>query len=121
MPNRPRKLLATVLVPTLFLTGCGNSLDQNKSERLKVGMSPQEVEAILGKGGKEISADELASLMRDALTPKAGPDVKGSSKLPKLELPDLSGARGFRWGDEKKSVTVVYIGDRVNRIFKKGL
>jgi hypothetical protein len=120
MSHRPRSLRVLVLIPVLLLTGCGNSLDLTKSERLRVGMSPQEVEAILGKGGREISGDEVATLMREALTPKAAPDAKGSAKLPKLELPDLSGARGVRWGDDKKSVTVIYVSDRVSRIFKKG-
>ena len=28
--------------------------------------------------------------------------------------------RGVRWGDEKKSITVIYTGDRVSRVFKQG-
>jgi hypothetical protein len=112
MPNR--KHLLTFPLSFIFLAGCSNSVDQQKFERLKIGMSSQEVQAILGKDGKEIGADEVATLMREALAPKAGP--AGA----KVELPDLSGARGVRWGDDKKSITVIYMGDRASRIFKKG-
>ena len=104
----------------LLMCGCsGSGINQQNFERIKVGMSSQQVQAILGKDGKEISADEVTNLMRDALTPKTGPDGKSSPAM-KVELPDLSGARGVRWGDDKKSITVIYMGDRVNRIFKKG-
>jgi len=102
------------------LTGCGGSVGQSEFERLKVGMTSQEVERVLGKGGKEISQDEVADLIRQALTPKSGPDGKAPANAPKLELPDLSGAKGVRWGDDKKSITVIYMGDRASRIFKKG-
>jgi hypothetical protein len=116
MPTRPPAFLF-VLACCLLATGCGGSpANQTNFERLKVGMTSQQVEGILGKGGKEISSEEVATLNREALTPKGGPSAGG----PKLELPDLSGARGVRWGDDKKSITVIYTGDRVSRIFKKG-
>lgn len=109
----------TVALSCLILAGCGGGVDQRKFERLKVGMNTQDVEAVLGKGGKDISPDEVASLIREALTPKAGPDGRAPAG-PKLDLPDLSGARGIRWGDDSKSITVVFTNDRVTRIFKKG-
>ena len=116
MPTRP-PTYAFIAGFCLFATGCGGSpANQTNFERLKVGMTSQQVEGILGKGGKEISSEEVATLLREALTPKGGSPAAG----PKLELPDLSGARGVRWGDDKKSITVIYTGDRVSRIFKKG-
>jgi hypothetical protein len=102
------------------VTGCGGSVGQSEFERLKVGMTSQEVERVLGKGGKEISQDEVAALIKEALTPKPGPDGKAPVNAPKLELPDLSSAKGVRWGDDKRSITVIYMGDRASRIFKKG-
>jgi hypothetical protein len=106
-------LRCLVIVTTLTVAGCSDSpVKQENFERLKAGMSSQQVEAILGKGGQPISSEEVATLMREALTPRSG----GL----KPELPDLSNARGVRWGDDKKSITVIYMGDRVNRIFKKG-
>jgi hypothetical protein len=113
-PAAPCLAIALVCLP---LAGCGGGLDERKFERLKVGMTSQDVEAVLGKGGKEIGPDEVAALMRDALTPKGAAAKAG---VPKVELPDLSGARGVRWGDDKKSITVIYTGDRVSRLFKKG-
>jgi hypothetical protein len=103
-------------LPAVLAVGCGGSVNRESFERLKVGMTSQQVEGILGKGGKEIGSDEVTALIREALTPKGGPAAGGR----KLELPDLSGARGVRWGDDKKSITVIYSGDRASRIFKKG-
>jgi hypothetical protein len=99
-----------------LLSGCGGGIDDRKFERLKLGMSSQDVEAILGKGGKEISSDEVAALMKEALAPQAP-----AGKAPKVELLDLSNTRGVRWGDDGKSITVIYTGGRVSRLFKKGL
>jgi hypothetical protein len=120
----PIRSLYGIRVLTLLclgaLAGCGGSVGQSEFERLKVGMTSQEVERVLGKDGKEISQDEVADLIRQALTPKAGPDGKPPANAPKLELPDLSSAKGVRWGDDKRSITVIYMGDRASRIFKKG-
>ena len=102
------------------LSGCTSGVSTTTYDRLRVGMSSREVDDLLGKVGKEISADELVALMREALTPKPGPDGKALANLPKVEVPDLSNARGVRWGDDKQSITVVYLGDRVHRMFKKG-
>ena len=115
--RRPTARLVLIAVALPLVSGCGDGLDERKFERLKVGMTSQDVEAVLGKGGKEIGSDEVAALMRDALTPKG---AAGKAGVPKVELPDLSGARGVRWGDDKKSITVIYTGDRVSRLFKKG-
>src|SRR3954469_16091306 len=103
-PTAPSVLVAIALP---LLAGCGGGVDERKFERLKVGMTSQDVEAILGRGGKEIGPDEVATLMREALTPKGVPGKAGTG-APKVELPDLSGARGVRWGDDKKSITVIY-------------
>ncbi|HKB04729.1 MAG TPA: hypothetical protein VKD90_21070 [Gemmataceae bacterium] len=116
MPSRP-PAFALVAGLCFLAAGCGGSpANQTNFERLKVGMTSQQVEGILGKGGKDVSSDEVATLLREALAPKGGSPATG----PKLELPDVSGARGVRWGDDKKSITVIYNGDRVSRIFKKG-
>ena len=79
-----RRVLSVAL-PLIFLTGCGGGgINQEKFERLKIGMSPQDVQAILGKDGKDISSDEVSTLVREALTPPGA-----SGKVPKVELPDL--------------------------------
>jgi hypothetical protein len=111
---------AAIALWCVQVAGCGKSVNEADVSRLRVGMTPQEVEGILGKDGKEVSPNEVATLMREALTPKLGPDGKPPANAPKVELPDLTGVRGVRWGDDKKSVTVVFTGNRVTRIFKKG-
>ena len=118
MPRRQLPTQLTLIAASgLLLSGCGGSVDQKNFERLKVGMTSQEVQGILGKDSKEISSEDMTALMREALSPKAGPDGKAPGKV---ELPDLSGARGVRWGDDKKSITVIFMGHRASRIFKKG-
>jgi hypothetical protein len=114
MSATPFRRAVFAFLPLLLLTGCGGgSVNQAKFEKLKVGMTSQDVEVVLGKDGKPIPVDEIANLMREALNPKGGSGLK-------LDLPDLNNARGVRWGDDKKSITVIYMGDRVSRIFKKG-
>ena len=101
------------------LIGCTGGVSTSNYDRLRVGMTAREVDSLLGKG-KEVSADEVAQLLREAMTPTGGPDGKNLPNLPKVEVPDMSNTRGVRWGDDKKSITVVYLGDRVHRMFKKG-
>lgn len=107
---------ALFLVLALHASGCGGGgVDQKSFDRLKVGMSPQEIEAILGKGGKPIGGEEIAALMKEAFAPQAG--------MPsgfKMEPANWSGAKGIRWGDDEKSITVIFMSDRASRIFKKG-
>lgn|SRR5262245_2670164 len=118
-PRRP-VFPIVVAIACLFASGCASSVGKSEFERLKVGMTSQEIERVLGKGGKEISQEEVVKLYTEALSPKPGPDGKMPANMPKLVLPDLSSAKGVRWGDDNKWITVVYIGDRANRIFKKG-
>jgi hypothetical protein len=116
LPMR-RSLIAAIAIALPMLAGCGGGIDERNFSRLRVGMTAQEVEAILGKGGKPVPTDEVAALMREALAP-AG---KTAAAGPKADAPDLSGFRGVRWGDDTKSITVIYNGDRVSRLFKKGI
>ncbi|HEX3151940.1 MAG TPA: hypothetical protein VHR66_27960 [Gemmataceae bacterium] len=113
--RRPTTLCLLIALPLLI--GCGGGVDERKFSRLKVGMTSQDVEAVLGKGGKEITSDELTTMMREALAPKP---AEGKAAGPKLEMSDLTGVRGVRWGDESKSITVIFSNDRVSRLFKKG-
>ena len=107
---------AVLLVLACNAFGCGGgNLNQTNFERLKVGMTAQQVESVLGKGGKEIANDEVVTLLKEALGPQ-----DGKSAGMKLDLTNLSGAKGIRWGDDKKSITVIFMSDRASRIFKKG-
>ena len=120
-----RRFLGRLPTALLFMaagavvTGCTGGVSTSNYDRLRVGMTAREVDGLLGKG-KEVSADEVAQLLREAMTPTGGPDGKNIPNLPKVEVPDRSNTHGVRWGDDKKSITVVYLGDRVHRMFKKG-
>lgn len=107
---------ALILVLAIQACGCsGSSINQANFERLKVGMSAQQVESILGKGGKEITTEEVTAQLKETLGPQ-----DGKAAGIKLDLSNFSGAKGMRWGDDKKSITVIFMSDRASRIFKKG-
>jgi hypothetical protein len=91
------------------LTGCGGSLSKAQVDRIRLGMTVAEVEGILGKG-KSVESGEVKRLVQESM----GEDG------PKVEI-DSSEMRGIRWGDDKKSVTVIFRSDKVFRVFPKGL
>lgn len=93
----------------LLATGCGGSISKAQVDRIRLHMTLAEVEAIMGKG-TSVNSGEVNKLLESS----AGPDG------PKVEI-DPSELRGLRWGDDKKSVTVVFRSDKVYRVFPKGL
>jgi hypothetical protein len=107
----PHSSLLTIAlcIGLLFaLTGCGGSLSKAQVDRIKLGMTVADVEGILGKG-KSVESGEVKQLLQSS----AGEEGA------KVEF-DMSEFRGIRWGDDKKSVVVVFRGDRVFRRFPKG-
>jgi hypothetical protein len=104
----PFLLIAFVL---LIATGCSRSLSKAQVDRVKLGMTVADVEDILGKGNP-IDAGEVEKLAK-------GP-APAATTGPKVEF-DSSEMRGMKWGDDKKSVTVIYKNDKVYRIFSQGL
>ncbi len=113
LPFSPSPLLPFFLC-TFFLTlltGCGGSLSKAQVDRIRIGMKASEVEDILGKG-KSVEGSEVQKLLQSSMP------VEGQG--PKAEM-DASELRGLHWGDNKKSVTVIFRGDRVFRVFPQGL
>lgn len=107
-------LLAFSLSPLLFLcalqlTGCSQSLSKAQVDRVRLGLTVTEVEDILGKG-KTVDKSEVLSLVQSSM-PADGK---------KVEI-DPTELRGMRWGDDKKSVVVIFRNDKVFRVFPKGL
>lgn len=101
-----------VFVACLFLTGClAGNVNQQNFDRLRVGMTPPEVERIMGSKATDLSADQIDAVVKEHLAPADGKPAA---------LPDMTGAKGKRYGSESKSITVIYLGDRVARVFKKG-
>ncbi len=109
--SRRSPLLLCALALALLATGCGRSVSKAQADRVKLGMSPADVEDILGKG-KAIDPAEAEKLVKSSL-----PDTGDGPKVG-IDPADL---RGVRWGDEKKNVTVVFRNDKVFRVFTQGL
>jgi hypothetical protein len=109
LPFSLSPLLPFCLFLLLAVTGCGGSLSKAQVDRIRLHMTLAEVEAILGKG-KSVESGEVRQLLQSP----------GGEEGPKVEI-DPSELRGIRWGDDKKSVTVIFRSDRVFRVFPKGL
>ncbi len=90
-------LLAVVLVGSALLLVCGCSkVSKANYDKVEIGMTLSQVEAILGKG-----------------TEKAG--VAGA-------VGGLGGsAKVMTWGDEKKSITITFVNDKVTAKLEQGL
>jgi hypothetical protein len=103
-----------VLLPLLVLAGCGSmAVDKAQYDRLRLGMTPIEVENILGKG-KAVAADDVNRLVKETLGTVGGGDQ------PEGQI-DYGEFRAVRWGSDKKNITVVYRHDRLFRAFQQGL
>ncbi len=106
---------AGVLIVALVLSGCtAASISKAQFDRLRLGMTPAEVEDILGKGNA-IESGEVDRLMKESV---ASAGAEGGPAAKPIEYDDL---RGVRWGSGKKQITVVYRNDRLFRVFQQGL
>jgi hypothetical protein len=102
-----------------FITGCGgNAVTKSNFDRLRTGMSLQQVEAILGKG-TELKRDELAEFMKGQETPEE--PSKDDPEAGKAKPPNLSDYRAYRWTNGKRSITVLFLADRLFLPYKDGL
>ena len=103
----------------LVQTGCSRSISKEQAERVRIGMNVAEVERILGDG-KALERGDVEALMRDALAAAPAPEVVGKLQTPTIAA-DPSDFKAMRWGDDKKSVTVLFRQDRAFRIKLQGL
>jgi hypothetical protein len=110
------KVSCLCIFSVISSVGCGGkSLSKAQVDRIKLGQSVTEVEEILGKGNA-VDAGETDRLVKSSLEPSQS----GAQAGGKIEI-DSSELRGVRWGNEKKSVTVIFRNDRVFRVFPQGL
>lgn len=105
------KALTLIFVTLFCVNGCGGSLSKAQVDRVRLGMTVTEVEDLLGKG-KPAPNSETENLVQTSLS--------GDGGGAKIEI-DYAELRGIRWGDEKRSVTVVFRNDKVFRVFPQGL
>ncbi len=90
LSRRQFTLTLVVACLCLALPGCGNNITQENLNKIKPGMTQQEVEAILG----------------------TGTEVKAST--PSLSIPGLSmNLKAIRYGDDKKNISVLYQDGKV--------
>ena len=78
----------------LFLSGCGK-VSKSNYDKIENGMTVSQVEGILGKGKEAGAAGAIGNLT-------------GSVKV-------------ITWGDDKKSITVTFVNDKVTLKAQKGL
>ena len=99
-------------------SGCrASSVNKAQFDRMRLGMTPAEVEDILGKG-TAVDAAEAQRLIKESMTP-VDPAADGGG-LSAFQI-DVSELRGLRFGSEKKFITVIFRNDRLFRIFQQGL
>ena len=113
-----RRFFFPLLALCFCTLGCSSTITQSNFEKIRVGMTIQEVEGILGKESKNLTSEEISAVLKEVLQPPPGPDGKTITLDPAAFEP--AGAKGIRWGNEKKSITVIFLGERVNRTVKKG-
>jgi hypothetical protein len=106
--NRSPLLLVAL---SLLIAGCGRSVSKGQFDRIRLGMSVADVEDILGKGNI-VESGEV-----DKLVKSSAPADGAAAKAPM----DTSEMRGVKWGDDKKSITVIYKNEKVFRVFSQGL
>jgi hypothetical protein len=100
---------ATFLALCLLLAGCGKSkVTQQNFEKIKEGMTLQEVEAILGPGQKDENVDA------SNVAAQFGVNVGGQEQRGK----NLS---TYVWESRGKTIKVHFLNDKVARKEKEGL
>jgi len=94
-----RRIFVQLMVLALvcvFVVGCGSKVSKDNYDKVAVGMSVADVEAILGKGTEDASgAGSIGKL-------------SGSGKI-------------MTWTDGEKSITVTFLNDKVSVKAQKGL
>ena len=94
---KTRSLIGVTLLGLmlLFLSGCGK-VSKTNYDKIEIGMTVAQVEAILGKGKEESSIGGAIG------------NLAGSAKV-------------ITWGNENKSITVTFVNEKVSIKAQKGL
>ena len=100
--NRSITTLA-MLLSLLLTTGCGSNITADNYEKIKVGMSLDEVEGILGSG------EELASSSVDV--PGQSISVPGAGSVSVSGM--SSSGKVVQWQDGNKIITVMFLNGKV--------
>ena len=99
-------VLPCALLCLLLLTGCGGGkISRSNYEKVRTGMTEEDVEAVLGPG-----KDVTVAPPKDPKAPKP-PAVPGMPANAKIKV----------WQDGDRSITVVFGNGKVDRKSSKGL
>ena len=82
----------------LAVAGCGMPINESQYQRLKLGMTPTQVEEFSARE-KPLDAAEVEKLLKENLPESADPAA------PQIK-PNPDDFRAVRWGTEKKNITV---------------
>jgi hypothetical protein len=114
--RKPACLVALAAL-TLLVAGCGKGISKGNYEKIKPGMSLQDVEKLLGKG-EEVAAIDVAKL--PGMDAFKAPDPNAPT-MPGVPPIDFSKSKFVKWGDDQKFIVVMCQGDQVLMKQSKGL
>lgn len=111
--QRVRRVIPLLVL--LAVVGCGK-VTRDNNEKVKVGMTRAEIEAILGKG-TELAVSEVPfkEFQQNRLgPPKPGEDPADMPSLPGLPpMKDLKEKTTWvRWGNDKKYILIGFLDDK---------
>jgi len=118
-PTRPVLLALILLAVCLSLPGCkktNKNLTKANLDKIKVGMTPAEVEAILGRGEDDSEGLGLSEGSSVAGAAGIGGDLSSVSR-------QRSTIKWVKWGDDKKFIRIGFDNGKVveGKIESKGL
>jgi hypothetical protein len=118
-PIRPKLLALALLAVCLALPGCkkaNKNLTKDNLDKIKVGMTPGEVEAILGRGEDDPEGLGLSEGSSVAGAAGIGGDLSSVSR-------PRSTIKWVKWGDDKKYIRIGFDNSKVadGKIDSKGL
>jgi hypothetical protein len=105
---------AVLFLVTLFIIGCGSTINEGAFTRIKPNMSLQEVEALLGKG-QEMTDEEVIERLRPPENAPAEDKTRFENEKDKTR-----GLKGVRWKAGKKVIVVLLAQERVQQKYKEG-
>lgn len=119
MPTRPLVLALMLLLVCMALPGCkkaNKNLTKANLDRIKVGMTVAEVEAILGHGEDDSEGLGLSEGSSVAGAAGIGGDLSSVSRT-------RSTIKWVKWGDDKKFIRIGFDNGKVaeGKIDSKGL
>ncbi len=114
-----RSVWVLVLASCLGAAACAGKVTKENYDKVATGMSPKEVEAILGPGTEQASSS--VTVPTPSITMPAGmPGMSGMSAMPGMAGGAVSG-KVMTWQSGGKMITVTFFNDKVAAKAQVGL